>query len=227
MKLKAILFDLDGVLVDSEHLWGEGAIRFYEQIGLRDIDAIEWKKQAMGRTQDEVITMLKEAFHLPQSKEELIKMKLNATAAIFEHKLKAKDGARELMEWASKRFKTAIATASPLALAERELEIAELAGVVATIVSAEEVKKGKPSPDVYLRAAEKIGVSPENCIAIEDNPRGVTAARAAGIRCIGVVDRYFSREELSAAGADPVVNTLREVVSCILRFAREAKRNPL
>lgn len=209
--IHAIIFDLDGVLVDSEHLWGEGALRFYEQLGLRDIDVMYWKKQAMGRIQDEVIGMLKEAFHLPQPHDALKEMKLQATIAVFEKNLRAKTGAKEVMMAAAKRYKTAIATASPFVLAERELAIAGLEGIVTTIVSAEEVKKGKPAPDVYLRAAERLNVAPSGCVAIEDNPRGVTAARAAGMRCIGIVDRYFTREELVRAGADPVVNTLEEV----------------
>jgi mannitol-1-/sugar-/sorbitol-6-phosphatase len=204
---RAILFDMDGTLVDSsacvEHMWGTWGER--HGIALADILAI-----SHGRMTKDTIREI--APHLDAEAEAAA---LDAAAVTYSDGIVALDGARELVatlrpgEWA-------VVTSAPRLLAEARLRFAGLP-IPECLVGNEDVRAGKPDPDGFLKAAARLGVEPRDCVVIEDTPAGVLAARAAGMRVIAVGTTFPESELLGATW-------VRDFSDVMFRRADEAKR---
>jgi sugar-phosphatase len=195
---KAILFDLDGVLVDStaavERVWRRWAIE-------HELDAELVVKNAHGRRSIETIREL-----APTLDAELENEIVEAMEIADKDGVVAIAGARDLLlSLPEERF--TIVTSATRALAQARLEFAGLA-VPKRFISADDVVNGKPSPEPYLKGAALLGISPEDCIVFEDTPAGVQAGHAAGMRTIAVRSTYAA-EALTAA--DAIVGSLAEV----------------
>ena len=194
---RGVLFDLDGVLVDSTpavaRVWSAWARE-------RGMDPADTVRRAHGRPSIETIREL-----LPHADAE------KENAVVERRELDDMDGmitlpgALELLRTLPEESWTVV-TSCTRALAIRRLEAAGLL-VPRQLVTASDIRRGKPDPEPYLKGAERLGLAPRDCIAFEDAPAGIRSARAAGARVIGV-RTTASEAELRAAGASFVVDDL-------------------
>ena len=197
--IKAVISDMDGVMLDTEKLyvrfWCEAA-RFYgypmqkeHALGIRSMArpfAIEKLQGWFGRNFDYDAVRNK--------RKELM------NAYVAEHGVEAKRGAKELLVWLKANgYRTALATATPVERASSYMSQVGLLPYFDKIISARMVAHGKPEPDVYLYAAAQLGVSPEECVALEDSQNGVRSAAAAGCKTVLVPDLDNPEEELRPA----------------------------
>jgi len=212
----AVIFDVDGVLVDSyeAHLrsWCDIArahgVPFNEQDFAR----------TFGRTSRDIIraywpdggSMSAAAIQAIDDEKEADYRRL------VEHDFPAMDGARDLIEllhgW---NILVGVGSSGPPANVELVLRRLDVCHWIGAFVTGMDVTRGKPDPQVFLLAAERLGIAPRRCVVVEDAPAGVEAARRAGMKCIGFASRGRTREELSPA--DMVVDSLREVSPATVR----------
>ncbi|MDR1542097.1 MAG: HAD family phosphatase [Clostridiales bacterium] len=206
---KAVIFDMDGVLVDSQPLHFQIDEAVLKDAGARP-SKLEVESHAGMANMDRWADYIK-IFSLPQTPEELIENHVKILMKLFtESSLTPTDGLLELLELLRRGgLKMAVASSSSLALINlvlNKLNIEEFFGAIAT---GEEVKHSKPAPDVFLKAAEKLGVSPSECVAIEDSESGVLAAKKAQMLCIGYFNPNSGEQDLSPA--DRIIKSFNEV----------------
>lgn len=207
--LEAIIFDMDGVLVDSEYTYFQSKSQILSEAGHEVEDSYHF--QFMGTTSDYMWEKMKQEFYLPLSVAEYIQQMTALRQAMIK-----RDGIRviphvqEFVKGLSQAgLKLAVASSS--SLAEIKVNLAEigLSEYFSEVVSTEEVEHSKPAPDVYLAAAERIGIMPENCLGIEDTKNGTGAVRNAGMVCVGFANPAFPKQDL--AFADRVVSSFSEL----------------
>lgn len=206
-----IIFDNDGVLVDSEPVINAAAIRGLREYGVdaRPRDFLPF----VGAGEDRYVGGVAEKYGLTYRTE----MKERVHAIYYDliaDRLKPHEGALELLEKVRHLpGKVALASSSDHEKIRASLHAAGIPlDAFDLIVSGEEVPRKKPSPDIYLETARRIGADPSDCVVIEDAVNGVMAAKAAGMNCVAVTSS-FSREQLQNAGADHIVSGLSEVLS--------------
>jgi HAD superfamily hydrolase (TIGR01509 family) len=194
--------------VDSEVLWSEADVLFLKKRGIRP--GAEIKSLVMGTTLLESAAAMKRTYGLAGSAERIAADRLAMVSALYRDRLEPRPGARGALErLAASGLRLALATASPRSLVAITFERLPWEGFFGAVVTGDEVARGKPAPDLFLLAARRLGVPPEACVVVEDAPAGVGAARAAGMRSVGVPDpRYHRPHELPA---DLVLTRLDEL----------------
>jgi HAD superfamily hydrolase (TIGR01509 family) len=189
---KAIIFDLDGLLVDSEVIWAEAEERLLGARGKGYNDTIP-RDEFVGLRIDEFLDRLCVAFNIDESRESLYDELVGDMLQLVPDKVVQKPGARELLDYIRlHNIPCAIASSSPQSIIEAVAETQGWGDFVQVRLSAELVAKGKPAPDVYLEAARRLGFQPADCLALEDSPNGARAAIAAGMTCYAVPDLSHS-----------------------------------
>lgn len=206
MKATAVVFDCDGVLIDSEGLSWQA---WKKLLGRYGIEATEEEKSLLlGRTVSDIYAHFRGSVALPVFS--AFRRELSAEVVrAFERELRVFEDGIELV-WEAKRrdLRLAVASSSEGPRLRRSLELAGLSNCFEVIVAGDEVANGKPAPDLYLAAAKRLGVKPRECVAVEDSPIGVTAAAAAGMTVLAVIRAHTDRRALS--GADVIVEKLDE-----------------
>jgi HAD superfamily hydrolase (TIGR01509 family) len=209
LTIAAVVFDLDGVLIQSEEVWDTVRERFTRERGGR-YDA-EIQRAMMGMSSTEWSRFLHETAGVPESPEQInggvVRLMLEAYA---EH-LPLIDGAVEAVQRLSDGFPLGLASSSNRPLIDAVLAAAGLERYFAATVSSEEVARGKPAPDVYLEAARRLGVAPTGCAAVEDSHGGIRSAKAAGMRVIAIPNPSYPPDDASLAQADVVLGSLAEL----------------
>ena len=192
--IQAVIFDIDGTLVDSNGMWGKIDEEYFDVLELPMPLTIQ--KDIAGMSFTEVAIYFKETFHIEDKS--IDDIKLDWVRMAFEkylYEVKAKPGAREYMRFLKEKgIKIGCATSNEKRLAEAALTPHGFMNKVDVVRTACEVAKGKPAPDIYLKVAEELGVSPENCLVFEDIPNGIKAGKAAGMIVIAVKDEASSKE---------------------------------
>jgi beta-phosphoglucomutase len=130
-------------------------------------------------------------------------------------------GARELLEALNGKVKVALASMNNREVIDTMLNVLDVKNYFGVVITRDEVSHSKPNPEVFLKAAQKLGVVPEKCVVLEDSVFGVEAAKAGGMGCVAVSTGFYSREELAKAGADLVANSLLEK-DAILKFIQKS-----
>jgi HAD superfamily hydrolase (TIGR01509 family) len=187
--IAALVLDMDGLLVDSETASGEALRLFLEGHGHEMLPST--LEGALGRRLPEAMEVVAEAYDLPGPLDELVvafdAMRLEALRG----NVVAMVGAVELLDWAAaKGLPRALATSSSRGQAEVALTEAALVGRFEVEVTGDEVQFGKPAPDLFLLAAERLRVPPQSCVVFEDAPAGLEAAARAGMRRIWVPNAH-------------------------------------
>jgi HAD superfamily hydrolase (TIGR01509 family) len=187
--IDAIVFDLDGVIVDSEELWDEVRENLARERGG------SWSDQAqadmMGMSSTEWSRYMHDVIGLPEEPEEISREVVERMLERYAERLPLIDGAVAAVERLAANWPLAVASSSNRRLIDRVLEVSGLAPCFEVTVSSEEVARGKPAPDVYLEAARRLGVEPTRCVAIEDSASGIRSAHAAGMHVIAIPNRAF------------------------------------
>jgi HAD superfamily hydrolase (TIGR01509 family) len=207
--IEAIVFDLDGVIVDSEHVWDEARRELAAERGGR------WHDQAsrdmMGMSSLEWSRYMHEVIGLEDPPEEISAEVVRRLEEIYRRELPLIGGAVAAVERLAERWPLGLASSSNRELIELVLELSGLAPYFRVTVSSEEVPRGKPAPDVYLEAARRLDVAPERCAAIEDSENGIKSAKAAGMRVLAIPNPQFPPAEEALALADDVLGSIEEL----------------
>lgn len=207
--IDAVVFDLDGVLLDSEELWDEVREALARERGGR------WHEGAqadmMGMSSREWSVYMHERIGLPEPPEEISAEVVRRMLERYRHKLPLIPGAVEAVERLAARWPLGLASSSNRELIDAALEAAGLALYFRVTVSSEEVERGKPAPDVYLEAARRLGVAPKRCAAVEDSRNGIRSAKAAEMRVIAIPNRRFPPGEEALAEAEVVLGSITEL----------------
>jgi HAD superfamily hydrolase (TIGR01509 family) len=215
----AVIFDLDGVLVDSERLWN-GA----KEALVRETGGV-WRDESptvmMGMSSPEWATYLHDDLGVPMDVDAINREVVRRMEEGYRSDLPLLPGAAEAVRALAARWPLGLASSSNRELIDLVLEISGFGDAFRVTVSSEEVERGKPAPDVYLAAAERLGVAPERCVAIEDSSNGLRSAAAAGMPVIAVPNPHYApaADALAlAAAAVPVVGDVTpELVERVFR----------
>jgi HAD superfamily hydrolase (TIGR01509 family) len=207
--IEAVVFDLDGVLLDTEELWDEARRQLAEERGARWPD--DAQRAMMGMSSPEWSRYLHDVIGLPEPPEQISAEVVRRLETLYRERLPLVPGALEAVRRIGAIWPLGIASSSNRPLIELFLELTGTHDLFRATVSSEEVERGKPAPDVYLDAAGRLGVDPASCVAIEDSENGIRSASAAGLRVAAIPNRVFppSEEALSLAGA--VLDSLDEL----------------
>ena len=210
MKYKAVIFDLDGLLIDSEPLWEKIGEEFLSKRGLVDTLPIT---ETRGRGVREIIELWKEKIGLEGDRDELMQEYRELFYAKAKDQLELMIGAKDT---AIKLYDSGITLAVASAGHQRNKikEILEDKGLIKlfkVIVSSDDVKVGKPAPDTYLETAKQLTVDTENCLALEDSINGVLSGVRAGMDVYGINHDTEFMAELKRAGASKVYTSLLEI----------------
>ena len=215
--IECVVFDLDGVIVDSEQVWDD--VR--EQL-VRERDG-RWHEGAqaamMGMSSPEWSRYMHDELGLPESPEEINDEVVRRMLERYRESLPLIDGAVDAVRRLAGSFTLGVASSSNRPLIDAVLEGAGLAAGFAVVVSSEEVARGKPAPEVYLEAARRLGVEPARCAAVEDSSNGLRAARAAGIRVIALPNAHYPPAPDALALANVVLTSLAELTPELVRAA--------
>jgi len=215
-QIAAVVFDMDGVLVDTEHLWDEVREELTAEWGGRYTP--EAQRAMMGMSSHEWSRYLHEVVGLREPPDVINAEVVRRMLARYEVDLPVVPGAVQAVRGlAEAGFRLALASSSNRELIDtvlRELGLTELFEVT---VSSEEVARGKPAPDVYLEAAERLGLDPARCVAVEDSASGIRSAHAAGMRVIAYPNRHYPPTDDALALADTAVTSVAEVGRAVAR----------
>ena len=206
--IEAVVFDMDGVLVDSEHVWDDVREALaHERRGRWHPGA---QRAMMGMSSPEWSRYMHEEIGLAESPDEINRIVVEQMLERYASGPPWLDGALDAVGRLSERFVLGLASSSNRVLIDVVLEAGGIAGLFRATVSSEEVARGKPAPDVYLEAARSLGVAPESCVAVEDSHNGIRSAKAAGMACIAIPNVRFPPGD-ALAEADRVLASIAEL----------------
>lgn len=209
---KAVLFDLDGTLVDSMWMWKEIDIEFLGRFGLSCPDDMEREIEGMSFT--ETAVYFKKRFDLPLTLDEIKDCWIEMSIDKYRHEVPLKPGALEFLKYCRERgIRTGIATSNGRDMVDAVIGSLKIGEYLDVVTTACEVAKGKPEPDIYLEVAKRLETSPAACLVFEDIPAGITAGKRAGMTVIAVEDE-FSRDlaEEKTALADGFIRDYFELL---------------
>jgi HAD superfamily hydrolase (TIGR01509 family) len=204
----AVVFDLDGVLIDSEQVWDAVREALAHECGGRWTERAQ--RDMMGMSSPEWSRYMHETVGLAESPEEINRLVVERMLERYADGPPWLPGALEAVRRTAAAFTLGLASSSNRELIDRVLEAGGIAGLFGATVSSEEVARGKPAPDVYLEVAQRLGLPPEQCVAVEDSHNGIHAAKAAGMTCVAIPNRHFPPGE-AVAEADLVLDSLDEL----------------
>ena len=207
--IEAVVFDLDGILIDSEHVWDEVRQQLADE---RDG---HWNENAsrdmMGMSSIEWSRYMRNVVGLTEEAEEISAEVVRRLEDRYRRELPLIPGAEQAVESLAARWPLALASSSNRELIDLVLESSGLGRDFEASVSSEEVARGKPAPDVFLEAARRVGVGPTSCAAVEDSENGILAAKAAGMRTIAIPNPHYPPHEDALAAADVVLASIEEL----------------
>jgi HAD superfamily hydrolase (TIGR01509 family) len=205
----AVVFDLDGLLLDTEQVWDEVRETLTRERGGRWHDRAQ--ADMMGMSSTEWSRYMHESLGLAEPPEELNRLVVERMQERYHDRLPLVDGAVEAVRRIGGRWPLGLASSSNRPLIDLALELMGVAHLFRATVSSEEVERGKPAPDVYLEAARRLGAAPERIVAVEDSGAGIGAASAAGMRVIAVPNPHFPPAEEALGLAEVVLNSLADL----------------
>ncbi len=212
--IEAVVFDLDGVLIQSEEVWDAVREAYVRERGGRYDEEVQ--RAMMGMSSTEWSRYLHEAAGIPDEPDEINAEVVRRMLAAYRDHLPLIPGAVEAVRRLAARFPLGLASSSNRELIDTVLEVAGLAQYFTATVSSEEVARGKPAPDVYLEAARRLGVAPERCAAVEDSHGGIRSAKSAGMRVVAIPNLSYPPDEEALALADVTIRSLDELTADVV-----------
>jgi HAD superfamily hydrolase (TIGR01509 family) len=205
----AVIFDLDGVLVDSESVWDEVRRQFTEENGGSWHEGAQ--RDMMGMSSVEWSRYVRDRLGVDMEPDQISAAVADRVADVYREQLPLLPGAVQAVRALDTEWPLGLASSSNRDVIDLVLDLAGIAEAFEATVSSEEVGAGKPAPDVYLEAAKRLGVAPAGCAAIEDSTNGIRSARGAGMTVIAVPNRDFPPDSEALELADVVLDSLEEL----------------
>lgn len=196
-QIKAVIFDLDGTLVDSMWMWRTIDIEYLTNQGIEvpeNLEAFQEELEGMGFT--ETAILFKERFQIPDSLEEIKDTWIRMSGEKYRNEVPLKPGAKEFLDYLKERnIKIGISSSNSRELIQMVLKAHGILEYFDCITTCCEVKRGKPAPDVYLKTAQGLQAEPEACLVFEDVPMGILAGKRAGMKVCAIDDAYSRKQE--------------------------------
>ena len=209
MTIEAIIFDMDGLLIDSEPIWDQARAKMAARAGKT------WNHQdhlnIMGVSTDYWVQYMMDRLELNSTKQEVQEEVIQQMVSLYKKEIPFRPYAVEAVRWAAQRYPTALASGSPPQLIEMVTQSASLKGCFKVVVSSDEIGVGKPDPTIYLETARRLGFAPENCLCIEDSAFGVLSGHRANMYVINVPDPKFPLSVEQANYANLVLGSLGDL----------------
>jgi len=212
----AVIFDLDGVLADSEPWWNQIDAKLLAEHGVTYRG--EYHRNVLGVSYRLAVEFYKNAFHISASVEELMRRRGEIATDFFANRVSLFPFAKMMLEQLREmKLPLAVATSSVSASARPLLDRTGIRSLFSVLITGDEVQQGKPHPEIYLRAAKKLGISPEACLVIEDSLAGIAAGKGANMRVAAIPDTRFVDPREYEMKADYVIGSLSEIPVLIRR----------
>ncbi|MFL5922108.1 MAG: HAD family hydrolase [Gaiellaceae bacterium] len=209
--IDAVVFDLDGVLLDSEEIWDRAREELACERGGRWHDQAQ--RDMMGMSSTEWSRYMHDVIGLPEPPEEINREVVERLTALYREELPAIPGARDAVERLAARWPLGLASSSNRELIDLALALLGVKHLFAATASSEEVARGKPAPDIYVEAARRLGVEPTRTAAVEDSHNGILAAKAAGMRVVAIPNSHFPPGDDALTAADVVLDSPAELTA--------------
>ena len=212
----AVIFDLDGVLADSEPWWNQIDAKLLAEHGVSYRG--EYHRNVLGVSYRLAVEFYKNAFHISASVEELMRRRGEIATDFFANRVRLFPSAKTTLEQLREmKLLLAVATSSVSASARPLLDRTGIRSLFSVVVTGDEVQQGKPHPDIYLRTAKKLGISPEACLVVEDALAGIAAGKAANMRVAAIPDTRFVDPREYEKEANYVLGSLSEIPALLRR----------
>lgn len=207
--IEAVLFDMDGILVDSEPAWHIAHRQIYSQFGKTWTD--EDHMAVMGVSTAEWVRYMRAGLDGRIEPDDLKRQVLDHLVEFYRQGIPFIDGAVKAVEHIQRQFRVGLASGSTRQLIEIVIQAPEFEGCFEVALSADQVARGKPHPDVYLECAARLGVSPGVCLVVEDSGNGIEAGHNAGMKVVAIPQegQTVKTEQLSLA--DHVLGSIDEL----------------
>ena len=212
--IRAVIFDLDGVLADSEPWWDKIDAQLLKEYGA-DYHG-EYHREVLGVSYKGSVEFFKKTFHISAPTEEMMKRRERIATEFFADRVDLFPSTKEILEQLRKmKMRLGLATSSVSASARPFLDRHQITKFFDVIITGDEISLGKPAPDIYLRTAEKLAIAPRDCLVIEDSLSGIAAAKAAKMRVAAIPDRRFVDPREYEKEADYLLNDLSEIPALV------------
>lgn len=217
--IRAVIFDLDGLLVDSEPVWFKVRTEMFRRFGMLWTDGDQ--KALMGRNTQSWIDYVYDKLAGRLSKEEITRETLEGMIKSYQDRsLRVMPGADQALDYCSGRFTLGLASGSPQVLIDAALQANGWGTYFSQVLTSDEVSQGKPSPDVYVEVMKRMGVHPSESVVVEDSGSGILAGKAAGAAVIAVPNEHLMPPKETLEAADIVIGSLGLFRSAIERLSR-------
>lgn len=214
MELQAVLFDMDGVLADSEVLWNDIDATLLADYGVTY--GGEHKPDVLGKSFPLALQFYKDTFNLRAEIETLVLRRSEIAADFYATRIPIFPAAPDVLaQLKAKGLRLGLASSSVGQLVRPFLDRHQLTRYFDAIIAGEEVERGKPFPDIYLRAASKVSIAPEHCLVVEDALSGIQAGKSAGMRVVAIPDPRFVDVSLYNGKADYIIEKLDDLPALI------------
>ena len=219
-----VVFDLDGTLIESEQIWADVRRRFVLTHGGT------WHDQAqatmIGMRTTEWAQYIHDDLGVALPPPEIARLVVHAVKASLAQCIPILPGAQEALERLARAYPLGLATSAALPVARTVLDKAGWARFFKVVVSADEVARGKPAPDVYLRALELLRAVPDESAAIEDSANGIRSAAAAGLAVVAIPNRAYPPDANALARATTVLTSLSTLEPSVIEDAITRRSRP-
>jgi HAD superfamily hydrolase (TIGR01509 family) len=205
---RAVIFDLDGLLIDSEPYWDLARQQMATEYGRTWTEADQ--RSVMGVSTATWASYMIERLELDLSRPAVIERIVGKMLALYREHIPYLPGAVQAVHLAAKNYPTALASGSERSLIEVVVQDMAMRNKFRVVVCTDDLSHGKPAPDVYLEAARRLGISPDLCVCVEDSPNGILAGKAAGMKVIAVPDTRFNPDIVVDRQTNVVLGSLEE-----------------
>ena len=222
MPIEAIIYDMDGVLVDSEVYWDKARVDFARDRGVVWTD--EYQRLAMGRSTVGWARVMQEKLELDESIAEIIAEMKARVIAKYEERMPTRPGALESVARMRRHFRVGLASGSPTEIIQAVMRITSLDQVFEVMIYGDDLPRGKPAPDIYLEALRRLGVAPAVSLGIEDSANGLRSLKAAGMFAVAAPSPDFPLPDDVLALADAHIATLEDFTVELVRRIEGQRR---